>query len=92
MIPTVCIEPFAGGWILKKKREILKEDQRLDFNEDHRQLSFHLIRGHIVASILLCPGRGYYYYQEQLWLLLLCIQWHVEDRRIRENVLHNKTY
>ena len=44
------------------------------FNQDHdhpvkpsahhgSQLSFHLIRGHIiVASILLCPGRGYYYY------------------------------
>ena len=74
MIPTLCIKPFVGGWILKKKREILNGDQRPDFNQDHRQLSFHLIRGQIVASILLCPGRGYYYYQEPLWLLLLCMQ------------------
>ena len=59
---------------LKKNREILNEDQRPDFNQDHRQLSFHLIRGHMVASILLCPGRGYYYYQELLCLLLLCMQ------------------
>ena len=61
-------------WTLKKNREILNEDQRPDFNQDQRQLSFHLIRGHIVASILLYPGRGYYYYQEPLWLLLLCTQ------------------
>ena len=61
-------------WTLKKNREILNEDQRPDFNQDHRQLSFHLIRGHIVARILLCPGRGYYYYQELLCLLLLCMQ------------------
>ena len=61
-------------WTLKKNREILNEDQRPDFNQDHRQLSFHFIRGHIVASILLCPGRGYYYYQELLCLLLLCMQ------------------
>ena len=62
MIPTLCIEPFVSGSILKKRAEILNEDQRPDFNQDHRQLSFHLIHGHIVASILLRPGRGYYCY------------------------------
>ena len=26
MIPTLCIKPFVGSWILKKRTEILNED------------------------------------------------------------------
>ena len=31
MIPTLCIKPFVGGWILKKRTEILNEDWRNRF-------------------------------------------------------------
>ena len=63
---------FFGFW--RKGQKYWMKTERTAFNEDHdhplkpsahhgSHLSFHLIRGHIiVASILLCPGRGYYYY------------------------------